>query len=208
MTTVRYLVAGVTLALLGACGAGAPVAPADRYYSLVLAGDDTAAPVNGATRLLVIGPIGLAEYLHRPGIAVQVGPNSIQSAERHRWAEPLEDSIGKVLVLEIERHSPGLAVERDVSSRTAQADCRVRLEVDAFHPTSDGRAVMNGRYWLGVGPSGSRQSFALERGLGASGYERAVDVLREMLGTLGQAIAADIAATGTCELPKQAGLRE
>jgi len=200
-TTIRILLVGGMMALLAACSSGGPPAPADRYYSLVLAGSDTAAQVDGAATLLVIGPIRLADFLHRPGIAIQIGPNSVQSAERHRWAEPLDASIGKVLAREIERHSTGLVAEPENSRWDMQADCRLRLEFDAFHPSRDGRAIVNGRYWISDGQSSARHSFALERGLDGKGYERAVDVLREMLGALGQQIAAEITSTGACESP-------
>lgn len=198
MTRARNLVSGVAILLLFACGSS-PSVP-DRYYSLVLAGNDSTIEDNdyAATARLIVGPIQLPSYLSESGLPMQVGPNRIESAHHHFWAEPLEEAIAKVLVREIARQSNGIDVERESGRYTPEGNCRLRVEFDAFHPMSESRAVASGRYWISSDDTSNRQSFSLTRALTSDGYAHAVDVLRGMLDTLAQQISNDVLRIPAC----------
>lgn len=198
MKRARYLLPGVAILLLAACGSNRVVQ--DRYYSLVLAADDTAALSNDETAhaRLIVGPVQLAGYLGGRGLPMQVGSNRIESAQHHFWAEPLDEAIGKVLVRDIAAHVDGVDVEREAGRFTRQEDCRVRLEFDAFHPTIESRVVTNGRYWISFGDESRRHAFNLTRTLTMDGYAHAVDVLRSTLASLAQQIAEDVQGAPAC----------
>jgi len=198
MKHARFSVVGVAILLLAACGSNRVVP--DRHYSLVLAANDSAVPGNNevATARLIVGPIQLPTYLGERGLPMQVGPNRIESAHHHFWAEPLDEAIAKVLAQEIAARTNGIDVERESGRFTPQGDCRVRVELDAFHPTSESRVVTSGRYWISSEDTSNRQTFSLTRTLTIDGYAHAVDVLRGMLATLAQQIAGEVQGTPAC----------
>jgi hypothetical protein len=129
---------------------------------------------------------------------MQMGPNRIESANHHFWAEPLDAAIAKVLTQDIAERTDGIEVERESGRRTAEEDCRVRVEFDAFHPTNDSRVVSSGRYWISAENSSDNQAFSLSRTLTTDGYAHAVDVLRDTLKTLAQQISEDIQRNPAC----------
>lgn len=198
MTRVSSSILGVVTLLLSACGSS-PAAP-DRYYSLVLAGNDGVAgdTQEVATVRMIVGPVQLPAYLSERGLPLQVGPNRIESAHHHFWAEPLDEAIAKVLTRDISRQTNGIDVERESGRFTPEADCRLRLEFDAFHATTASSVVASGRYWISSGDTSNRQAFSLTRTLTADGYAHAVDVQRSMLETLAQQIAEQIQSTPVC----------
>jgi len=200
---MRYassIVAATTMLLLSACGSS-PVVK-DRYYSLVLAANGGTATGNDEimTASLIVGPIRLPTYLSAHALPMQVGPNRIELAHHHFWAEPLNEAIAKVLTRDIAERTDGINVERESGRTAAEEDCRLRVEFDAFHPTSESRVVANGRYWVESSETSDRQAFSLTRTLTVDGYAHAVDALRGLLGLLAQQISDDLAAGRSCPL--------
>lgn len=99
-----------------------------------------------ATTRVVIERVTVAPYLRRAGIVVELEPGQLRAATRNEWAEPLdasfEDLIGTVITRDL-----GFPV---VSSTAATDDGQVglRIEIDRFHGTLDGRAMLEARYWI------------------------------------------------------------
>ncbi len=187
----------IVILVLGAC-ASSPVD--EHYYSLVLATDSLDAPVNdtAAAAHLIVGPVRLPAYLNTRGLKIEVGANQIRTANHHFWAEPMEEAISKVLVLDIARLVDKLMVDRDAGRWTAEGDCRLRLEFDRFHATSDSRVVSSGRYWVSSPEGSVRGDFHTTRTLSEDGYGHAVEILRQSLGTLAAEIAVTIEDNPLC----------
>jgi uncharacterized lipoprotein YmbA len=88
------------IVLLGmpGCRLLSPVADVTRYYIL-----DTTEHTPFLTEaqeqelVLGIGRVRLARYLEAPGIAVRERGHAIAYSGRHRWAEPLDVSVGRIL---------------------------------------------------------------------------------------------------------------
>lgn len=198
MTRAGLCVLGVAIMWLSACGSS-PAIP-DRYYSLVLAGNDVVSEGidEAATARLIVGPVQLPAYLGERGLPMQVAPNRIESAHHHFWAEPLDEAIAKVLTRDIARHTNGIDVERESGRFTPTGDCRLRLEFDAFHATSESSVMASGRYWIISKDTSDRHAFGLTRTLEVDGYAHAVDVQRGMLETLSQQISDDVQGTPAC----------
>ena len=129
---------------------------------------------------------------------MQVGPNRIESANHHFWAEPLDEAIAKVLVRDIAERTDQFVVERESGRWTTEADCRVRLEFDAFHPTHQSEVVASGRYWIVSEGEEERSEFSFSRRLNADGYANAVNELRSALETLANQIAGGVLASSAC----------
>ncbi len=197
MNAARALLVGVALAGLAACGSSNTVE--DRYYSLVLA----AGPVSDATEdgaaQLIVGPIELPRYLGGRALSMQVGPNRIEAASHHFWAEPLDEAISKVLSRDIDERTDDLVVQRESGRWTGDADCRVRIEFDAFHPTYQSEVVVSGRYWVISGDISARGDFSLPQRLTDDGYAHAVDVLRDALAELAGQISGSLSTTSVCD---------
>ena len=188
----------LALLCLTACGSSEVIE--DHYYSLVLAagGSAMAADNEVASAQIIVGPIQLPTYLSGRGLPMQVAPNRIESASHHLWAEPLDGAIAKVLARDIAERTDGIDVERESGRWTADADCRIRIEFDAFHPTYESRVVTSGRYWIVSDDSTDRHDFTLTRALTIDGYAHAVDVLKGTLEALANQISEDLRSTPAC----------
>jgi uncharacterized lipoprotein YmbA len=196
MTSARLLTIVLILSVISAC-ASAPVQ--DNYYSLVLANDLPAQAEDQAGNAhLIVGPVALPDFLNGRSLALQIGSNRIESANHHFWAEPLEEAISKVLVREVGRLNENITVDRDAGRWNAAADCRLRIEFDGFHATSDSRVVLSGRYWVSSDNGTARQEFALTKTLMVDGYAHAVDALRESLTTLSEQVSSTITSHSSC----------
>jgi uncharacterized lipoprotein YmbA len=77
---------------------GGPVADSARYYILDTP-DYQPTGVEAAGEPVVVGleRVRVARYLEPPGIAVRERDNTIRYAAQHRWAEPLEASLARLL---------------------------------------------------------------------------------------------------------------
>ncbi len=95
------LAASVLLSVwLSGCGATQP----SRFYLISpLPEAENGQPVqdNEHTPVLGIGPVFVPSYLDRPQMVTRSGPNRLNLAEFEKWAEPLADNIGRVLVLNL-----------------------------------------------------------------------------------------------------------
>ena len=185
------------LSALTACGSQ-PVK--DQYYSLVLAADDTPAPVTveKPTKQIIVGPIQLARYLTQPGLAMQTGASQILVANHHFWAEPLDEAIGKVLVRDISQQVNAVAVDRAGGRWTQNGDCQLRVEFDKFHATENSQVVTTGRYWIHESNDTRKREFDIVRRLSTDGYAHAVHQLRATLATLAGEIVKQMSIDGTC----------
>ena len=197
MMGLRRGAALVVLLGLTACASN-PVE--DHYYSLVLAADAVSATdvMAIAAARLIVGPVQLPEYLDKRGLTIQIDSNQIQTANHHFWAEPLAEAIAKVLVRDIAHLNSGLPVDRDAGRWTGAGVCRLRIEFDKFHATSNSRVVSSGRYWVTSADSSAKQEFALNETISADGYAHAVEALRRSLGMLAEQITETIENNSSC----------
>ncbi len=172
----------------------------EHYYSLVLAADQAGTTVkdDNAGAHLIVGPVHLPAYLNNRGLGIAVGANQIRTANHHFWAEPLDEAISKVLVLDISRLLDNVVVERDTGRWTAAGDCRLRLEFDRFHATDESSVVSSGRYWVASSEASIGREFHIANSLSADGYGHAVETLRQSLGTLAAKIAATVESDPLC----------
>ncbi len=90
---------------ISACGFG-QTRPS-RFYSLSADAHLTPLPVIIRKPLsVVVGPLQLPAYLQRPEVILRQTANEISLEEFHRWAEPLEQEIPRVMVNNLLRLLP------------------------------------------------------------------------------------------------------
>jgi uncharacterized lipoprotein YmbA len=135
-------------------------------------------------------------YLHRSQIVTRTGGDQVDLSMFHRWAEPLEDGIARILANEIGTRVP---TERIVTfpwrgeiARTLQY--RVAVAVLRFDGPAGGDVTLDAR-WRILGRDGDELAFrrsTVTEAAAGPGYEPMVAAMTRALGTLGQEVAAEI----------------
>ena len=134
----------VALLLMG-CAFGR-TAPSDFYMLSPVA--EAASNQNTATaqrELLVgIGPVAMPSYLDRPQIVTRDGNSvRIELSEFHRWGEPLENNIPRVLAEDISRHLNGLRVQVFPARTEDSSDLWVGMDINRFDGALNGTATLD-----------------------------------------------------------------
>ena len=134
---VRPMVLGLALGLLAACGA----TPQERFYTLSAA---AAAPAGAmpAAAAIFVGPVAVPDAVDRLPMVLTTGPNQVEIADLHRWAEPLEAAIPRVVAENLRRElgAANVAWSRHASGGTYAQ--RVAIEVQRFESSvADGATL-------------------------------------------------------------------
>lgn len=123
--------------LLGGCFTLSRNAPPLRQY--VLSGD-TPVPANG--RLAVgLRRAEVASYLDGRAIVVRRGRNEVVPSKFHRWSEPLDEAVNRVVGSHLAGMRPVGAVEVAPWAARARHDVWVQLHLLRFEGVTDGTAV-------------------------------------------------------------------
>lgn len=118
------------------------------FYLLSVPLAEDATPVRDHGKLIIgIGPVDVPEYLNRSQIVIRRGPNELQLADFHKWAEPLKDGIARVLA---KRVGDLLSVETVFFPwrRTRSIDYQVMLQVVRLDTDEIGNAALQVRWGL------------------------------------------------------------
>jgi uncharacterized lipoprotein YmbA len=102
-------------------------------------------PVQSAIR---VGPVHLAGYLDQDQIVTRISPNRFTLSDDNRWAEPLEDNIGHVLVqnLSVLLQNDQVSLNRWPGPR--RPSYQLEIDVLSFETDSAGRAQLMARWFL------------------------------------------------------------
>ena len=176
--------------LLMACG-GKTVIVEDHYYSLVLeAAADREVPARSSTEgLVILTEVVLPDFLMLRNLTLQTSSNEIDIAKHHHWADPLDESVQKVLIWDLSAQLPALDITR---SAVADADCTLAVEFDRLHADSSGHVLASGRYTLTRNEHSTRHEFDVSQPLRADGYTAAVTGIRQALAALGEAMRPQV----------------
>jgi len=145
-----------------------------------------------------VGPVMMPGYLDRSQIVIRTGADTVEILTFHRWAEPLEDGIARVLAEEVAARVPTERVVifpwRGVVARTIQYQVVVAVLHFDGRPGSD--VTLDAR-WRILAADGRELAFrrsTVIQGVERSGYEPMVAAMGRALSTLGQEIATEIRA--------------
>ena len=137
---------GVIIAALALSCLPSPKPVQIDYY--VLGGGVPSAPgaASETTATLAINRVTLPGYLDRGEVATRT-QNHITYSPTERWAEPLTDSVPKLLAQDL---AAALGPDRiGVTSRsTAAPDLGLSVELERFERDGDGRVVLEARWWV------------------------------------------------------------
>ena len=191
------------------CLAGCAVSDPTQYYTLgQAAAGSVESRANASTPRSVVagtgtvtigvGPVIVPSYLDRSQIVIRTGADTVEILTFHRWAEPLEDGIARVLAEEVAARVPTERVVmfpwRGVVARTIQYQVVVAVLHFDGRPGSNVTLDARWRILAGDGRELAFRRSTVIQGVERSGYEPMVAAMGRALSTLGQEIATEIRA--------------
>lgn len=190
----RTVLAGLALLLLSACGTTEP----SRFYTLSPIPDRGGSAMAAETPAIGIGPVTLPQYLDRPQIVQRSSPNRLEIDEFDRWAEPLNDTVPRILAENIGRLLQSDRVYVIPRRRPVPIDRTVEVDIREFEPLADGTAALSAR-WMVFGDGNSplqegNAQIRIESELGPN-YDSRVELLSDALGELSRRMAESILAS-------------
>jgi uncharacterized lipoprotein YmbA len=121
--------------LLALVLAGCASSPKERFYTLSSgAVRQPAAPPGAypAAYRVAVGPVTVPALVDRPQMVLRDGAHRVTLAEQSRWAEPLKDSIERVVAGNLDLLLDGARVAAASQGAAAAACYRVLLDVQRF----------------------------------------------------------------------------
>ena len=118
-------------------------APNDRQVKFYLLQPTSPSAVRGLTEaqgsgVVGLGPVEIPAYLDRPQMVTGNPGAELQLAEYHRWAEPLKDTITRVLTENLGLWLPARHVIAFPWNRAITPDFQVEVKINRFQVGSDG----------------------------------------------------------------------
>jgi uncharacterized lipoprotein YmbA len=145
-----------------------------------------------------VGPIIIPAYLDRRQIVIRTGTDQVELSAFHRWAEPLEDGMARILAEEIAARVPTERVVtfpwRGVAARAIQY--QVVVTVVRFDGQQGGDVTLDTR-WRILDPRGEERvfrRFTVIDTVKGQGHEPIVAAMTRALVSLGREIALEIRA--------------
>lgn len=143
--------------------------------------------------MIGIQPVRVAAYINTPGIALLTREQHIRIANNHLWAERPELAITRVLHNELDRNLAQYQLVNGEFGQQRQWDYSLTTQIDQFHGTEAGEAVISGYWTLQKGDTAiSQQRFNLHKPLPEAGYAALVQSLRHLLADLAHQQAATL----------------
>lgn len=98
--------------------------------------------------LVGIGPVDTPAYLDRPQIVTGDLGAELKLAEYHRWAEPLRDTITRVLAENLSLLLPSSQIIGFPWNRTVNLDFQLEIKINRFHVDATGQCELNATWSL------------------------------------------------------------
>jgi uncharacterized lipoprotein YmbA len=188
---------GAALAL-AACSLGGSTPT--RYY--VLSATVTAAPSGAqpaAGPSVELTRVTMPDYLNQASILTRTKSNDVQRAENDLWAGSLADEITRTLSEDLSMALPTDRLSLGGSRRALPADFTVEVEIVSFERDETNTVRLIAR-WTVLREDARRlvamRRSVYQRGAGSPDYSSAVAAMSQVLGDLGQEIAAAIRSAG------------
>lgn len=180
--------------MLALAGGGCGTTQPSKLY-LLNAGNSTQT-TDSAPLTIGLGPVEFPAYLDRSKIIVRTGTNSFETAEYHRWAEPLEINFSRVLAQNLGNALPNTIVTAYPWHNGKEIKLQVLIEVLSFDSDDKNQARLDVRWELigadkkALARPQRHEYLSTARN---SDYEARVQAMSECVMALGQALAQEIA---------------
>ncbi|MBK8816513.1 MAG: membrane integrity-associated transporter subunit PqiC [Methylococcaceae bacterium] len=137
MKTVLILTALMVGFLLSAC----TTSPAVQYYILEpISAPSPAAAENNSRRTIGIGPLTVPTLLESKKIVTRLTDNTVQIAQFHQWASPLQDNLLQTLTRNLSILQPDAVVRAYPWSGYGSVDLQIVIDIVRFD-ASPGKSV-------------------------------------------------------------------
>jgi uncharacterized lipoprotein YmbA len=169
----------------------------ERFYVLGASPMPAAAP-GGLSYRVEVGPVTVPAAVDRPQIVLRVDANRVALQEQSRWAEPLKESIPRVVAGNLAVLLGDAQVATDAQDAAAAADCRVRIDIQRFDSVLGEAATLEVLWRVSLTGSGSGSGaatdgrFRIREPAGGQGYDALVAAHSRALASLSRDIAAEI----------------
>lgn len=152
----------VTLVLWG-CSSATPVT---RYY-LLSSPDQPSAEDTSCS--IGVRSATVAPYLQRTHIVLQSGDNELVPAVQHRWSEPLEAGVRRLLSRCLDGGGP--------------SEHKANVQIEHLHGSTDGRVVLQANWSLSAEPpvASIEEQFSASMPQPKAGYDALVSTQRELV---------------------------
>lgn len=172
-------------ALLSGCSLNQPTP--DMHYHLL---DSQNRSINAKlpAEQVAIDKVHLADYLRQANLVMRVAQNKLDVARYHNWAEPLDDSIRRVLLAELNSINANLGFVARCQN-CQQFD----LYIEHFYPDEQGQVTLSGYFVTSQGDA-KRQTeyFSLTAQQSSAGYSASVEVMNQLLIKLAHKLNASL----------------
>lgn len=143
-----------------------------------------------------IGPITIPEYLNRPQIVTRAGEHEVELAEFHKWAEPLDTSLVRVLADNLTQRLPAIQVVRFPWKRSLPVGYHFTGEIIRFDSSTLKERVELVARWQLVDETNNRlliwKTSQVTVPVSASGHAAIVSAMSDALRDLSEEMALEI----------------
>ena len=188
---------GVSLCGASGCGSSRPA----RYYVLSSI-DRPVAKAAGSSvgRTIGVGPVRVPSYLDRQQMVSRTSGNSVKLAQLDRWAEPLKDSVPRIIAANLSALLPNDRVVLYPWRSSEAPDCKVSIDVQRFDGVVSGEATLDAEWSLSCGAKAHREHRPPTRivlPVDGADYDALARTQSRLLRALSEAIAKDIEASAS-----------
>jgi uncharacterized lipoprotein YmbA len=171
-------------------GAGCATTPSPNFYQLE---EPARFQLSGLDRGLAIGvgPINVAAYLDRPHIVTWKTEHQLELSEFNRWAEPLKDSILRVIAVNLSNMLETTRVYGlPRKSNVIPLEFRVEIDIPRFDGRLGGEAFLLARWTLYGRDENALVTKAsiIREPSGGEGYDKLIAAQNRALQTLSREI--------------------
>jgi uncharacterized lipoprotein YmbA len=184
----------------GMAGCNLTTSQLTHFYVLTpLERADWLAPIAGdkLELSLGVGPVTLPRYLDRPQIVTRLDANRLDMAEFEQWAEPLQESVIRILAENLSLLLSTHQIEVFPWQRSARFDYQIVVTILQFESHAAAETVLTARWVLydaGGEEEQMRNAFTVTVPQEAHNYQSIVSAMSRALGALSRDIAVSLRA--------------
>lgn len=181
-----FLILIPCLLLFAACGGSYP-----SFYTLAPEGPS----LTRDGMRVGVGPVILVEYVDRQNLVVQTSPNMVEVAEHHQWAGDLDNSIARVISINLGRRLNTGNTRTYPWLRDSEIDYQVAVDIREFIAGADGYAHLEATWRVYLLPARklvATRAFTAKEPIVSEDFEAMVAAQSKLLGKLSEDIARGI----------------
>lgn len=165
------------------------------FYSLVSTANMDNRIKNSRKVSVGIKIVSIPNYLTKPQIITIKSPTEFSFAETHRWVEPLQYSVQRIIAENMNKYIEN-SVVKPINFESEDFDYTIQVEINKFYGKMDGQVELSGFYSIrgrnnsiSTNPINLKKSF---RAIENNDYNKLVMYYSEMLDELSKEMAKKI----------------